>query len=341
MMSKDAPVVLTTFKITKPVQSPGDGKKVDTEIELAVMEPTAEDWRTARRQYNKTFSDAVNSGAIVREKMEEVLKAQGLWDDEKTAELEVIQRKMQDKERSLADGGIKLSDAKRIAFDIRELRNDQAKLIAPRTQLDGNSAQGQADNEQFNCLVSRCVVYNDSRKRFFQGYEDFLNNAAEEEATKSANVLAKHLYGVDDDFRKKFVENRFLMGYGFVDSKLRLINKDKKLVDDKGNLIDDEGYYVNNKGQRVDEKGTRITKEGDYIVDSKPFLDDSGKEVEGDWDYGKEKKKEGEETPNLAEELGTQEPPFGEVRQNPKKRMPTPHAVTVPTIQTTDGSVTR
>ena len=63
---------------------------------------------------------------------------------------------------------------------MRKLRDDLRELISSRTNLDNNTAEGQADNARFNYLVSCCLVYSDNKKGYFNSYEDYLNRSSEE-----------------------------------------------------------------------------------------------------------------------------------------------------------------
>lgn len=295
--------LIGTFEVEEEIDVPGDGKVKQT-VKYAVMEPNLEDFREGRRVYNTAFADAVHSGAVVREAMDELLRSQGLWNDEKAADLERLQRESLAKEKQLAAGGIKLSVAKQLALDIRALRVKVVELVSPKTQLDVNSAQGQADNEQFNCLVSRCLVYNDSKKRKFNSLDEYLNNAGSEAAAKGANMLAKHMYGVNDDFQKNLPENRFLQNFGFVNEKLQWVDKEGNLTDENGRRINDKGHYINEAGERVDENGILLDADtGDYLVSTSPFLDDDGNEINKKWtNYGADKDKKAVPVEASAEE---------------------------------------
>lgn len=249
------------------------------EVSLSVRSPSLEDQKGASKIYNQTFSDAVKSKAIVRAKLDDVLAEQGLWDNAKQAKFTEYQNIILEGERQLAKGGISLNEAKNIALQMKKTREDLKDLIAVRTNLDTLTAEGQADNARFNYLVSVCTVYTDTKEQYFKGYEDYLNRAGDPVAISAAQHLAGMLYGLDDDYEDKLPENKFLKQYKFVDSKLRLINKDGKLVDADGRLIDEGGRFINEKGEFVDKDGNLVDQAGDYVVEFKPFLDENGQPV--------------------------------------------------------------
>lgn len=249
------------------------------EVEFLVRSPSLQDQREAAKVYNQSFSEALKAKAVVRAKLDDLLVDQGLWDNQKQAKFTELQNQILENERKLAKGGIPLKEAKELALQMRKTREEVRELISVKTNLDTHTAEGQADNARFNYLVSACTVYNDSKEPYFKSYEDYNNRSADPVALLAAQNLAGMLYGLENDYEEKLPENKFLKQYKFVDSKLRLINKDGKLVDEKGRLIDENGRFINEKGQFIDKNGNLVDDKGDYVVEFSPFLDDDGKPV--------------------------------------------------------------
>lgn len=253
-----------------------DGK----DVEFVVRAPSLEDQREGTKAYNQAFSDAIKAKAIVRAKIDEILKEQGLWDDSKQNKFDILQEKILEGERTLAKGGISLNRARSVALEVKNLRAEIRDLISVKTSLDNNTAEGQADNARFNYLVSVCTVYKDNNQAYFNSMQDYLDKSTDIIAIKAAQTLANMLYGLDNDYETNLPENKFLKDYKFVDDQLRLINKEGHLIDEDGRLIDENGRYVDAEGNFVDKFGYRIDEDGDYVVESKPFLDDDGNPVE-------------------------------------------------------------
>jgi len=249
------------------------------ENHYVVRSPSLNDQREAQKAYNQAFTDAIKSKSIVRAKMDDLLEEQGLWNNEKQAKFTSLQQELLDGEKRLAKGGFSLSDAKKLALQMKEIRSEIRDLISVRTSLDNHSAEGQADNARFNYLVSACVVYKDTNEPYFKNLEDYLNKSDDPVSLLGAQKLANMVYGLDNNFEKGLPENKFLHKYKFVDEKLRLIDKKGRLVDVDGKLIDERGRYIDEQGNYVDKYGNRVDVDGDYVVDSEPFLDDEGKPV--------------------------------------------------------------
>lgn len=244
-----------------------------------VRSPSLQDQREAQKVYNQAFTDAIKSKSVVRAKMDDLLKEQGLWNDEKQKEYTQLQEDLLENERKLAKGGFALSEAKKMALKMRDIRNRIRELISVRTSLDNHSAEGQADNSRFNYLVSVCVVYKDNDKPYFSSLEDYMNRLDDPVALAGAQKLANMIYGLDNNFEKNLPENKFLKKYKFVNDDLRFIDKKGRTVDSEGRLVDENGRYINEAGEFIDKDGNRVDAEGEYLVDSQPFLDDDGNPV--------------------------------------------------------------
>ena len=246
---------------------------------FTVRSPSLADQREGQKVYNQAFTDAIKSKSVVRAKMDDLLEDQGLWNAEKQAEYSRLQQELLDGEKKLAKGGFALSEAKKLAVKMREVRNKIRELISVRTSLDNHSAEGQADNARFNYLVSVCVVYKDNDKKYFESLEDYMNRIDDPVALSGAQKLANMIYGLDNNFEKNLPENKFLRKYKFVNDNLRFIDKKGRTVDAGGRLIDENGRYINENGEFVDKDGNRVDETGEYMFTAEPFLDDNGQPV--------------------------------------------------------------
>ncbi len=103
---------------------------------LYLIDPDAKINKQAQLAYNRAFRDALQSGAILRQKLDDVLRDQEIWDDKKEARYNEILRTLNDNEKNLKQGGIKLSEAKELAEEMAVVRAEFRSLIAERTAMD-------------------------------------------------------------------------------------------------------------------------------------------------------------------------------------------------------------
>lgn len=251
------------------------------EFVLVIKKPNRKNISQAQLVYNKAFREALDNGSILSQKMGEYLKSQGLWDDVREAKYKSLINQIQNYSVILEKGGIPLKKARDIALDVRKSRTELQQLIGARQAYDSNCAEGQANNAQFDYLVSSCVFRNGAP--VWNSVDEYYVDSEEDWAVQAASELANIMYSIDPNFEQNLPENKFLIKYKFVDEKLNFINKDGHRVDSQGRLIDEndrfikyvdgQKVYVNINGEEVDEKG-------DLKVDFTPFLDDEGLPVE-------------------------------------------------------------
>jgi len=246
---------------------------------FTVRSPSLTEQREGQKVYNTAFTDAIKSNSVVRAKMDDVLEEQGLWNQEKQKKYAALQQELIEGEKKLAKGGFSLTEAKKLALKMRQVRLEIRDLISVRTSLDNHSAEGQADNARFNYLVSACVVYKENDKPYFKDLADYMDRQDDPVALEGAQKLANMIYGLDNNFEKNLPENKFLKKYKFVNEDLRFIDKQGRTVDSEGRLVDENGRYIDNEGNFVDKDGNRVDAEGEFIVDAQPFLDDDGNPV--------------------------------------------------------------
>jgi len=244
-----------------------------------VNKPTAKDQREAQKTYQRAYAQAVDAGAKLRMQIDDILRSRGKWNDDKEAELKDIQHKLREGAFRLHEGGFDIDEAYKLALDMREWRGKYLDIQVERGSLDSNTAEGMADNTKHNHLTALCLVDDKTDKRIYDSLDAFEDDADSAVAIFGAQTLATMLHNWDADMHGKLPENQFLTDYGFVDSELRLINKDGHLIDDEGRLIDENNRFVDKDGNFVDRDGRRIDEEGNFIVERKPFTK-AGKTVE-------------------------------------------------------------
>jgi len=258
------------FTVTKT-----DGK----EVTLCIKKPGPGEGRKAQVYYNQTFAAALQAGGLLRASVESHMRSQGLWDDKKTQQQTDLVKQLSELELKLNGGGMKLSDGKRLALQMRELRAKFRELLATRNSLDISTVEGQAENARFNALVALSLVYNDSGELYYKSVDDYLEHAGDTEAYKGAETLGQMMFKLDKNYENNLPENKFLRRFKFVDDELRLVNKDGQLVDEEGRLINKDGRYIDGSGDFVDRDGKPVDKDGNYLVEEKPFLDDDGNPI--------------------------------------------------------------
>ena len=200
--------------------------KEGNEVKVFVKKPGTKEYRESQIEYNRAFRAALESGAVLKKRLNEYMREQGIWDDEKESQEQKLLNEMTELESQLKKGGIPLSEAKDLALKLRSTRADFRTLVAERTVLDGNTVEGQADNARFNALCVGCIYNKDKRTLSFSSLEEYDKQGDEPWAVKAAGELASALYQLDPDYDNTLTENKFLKAYKFANEDNRLINAD-------------------------------------------------------------------------------------------------------------------
>lgn len=251
-------------------------KKDGVDVEVYIGNPTLKEREAAESVRVRRWNQAIKDGAIFSEKLNTILKEQGIWSQEEQDKLRETQDELIATVRALKRGGIKKKDARDLAIKIRKLRVEINLLNAVRLRYVNETVEGQSQNAEFNYLVAVSAVYNNDRSnKYFKDYEEYLNRAEDSDALLIARKCSEVFYGVTDE--SVWPENEFLKKFKYVDDNLRLVNEDGHYIDTSGKLINEEGYYV----KVVDGKDVLIDKDGNEIeeLETKPYLEDDGTEI--------------------------------------------------------------
>lgn len=254
------------------------GKK----IKLVAKRPDAAIRQQADMVWSKAWGEYAQKGVLLETKLRDVVRAQGVWDDAKEQRLKEIDDRIAANEAKLpnADGkvrqkGLRLSDVREAAIQMRIDRAERVLLLTEVTRLRNNTAEGLAENDRFNYLVANCIVDSETGKKpHFKSVEDYKARGNDADAIAAATAFAALYYDHDPDFDKKLPENQFLLKYKMVDESLALINKDGHLVDTKGRLVDKNGHLINEAGEFIDEAGNRIDDAGLPVTGEEFGLED-------------------------------------------------------------------
>jgi|14BtaG_2_1085337.scaffolds.fasta_scaffold00515_4 hypothetical protein len=250
-------------------------------VELAVIRPTSPISNAAHMHYQRAWSNALKNGCLLQKKLNDYIIEQGLWDEDRQQQYDALIVRLRDGEEALAHGKIKLTEGWDIAVkDMKIARIQLQILLAERNALEQNSAEGVAEQERFNFLVSRCVVDNKTGANIFVDVDDYINRSEEPWAFQAAAIFSQLNNGLDADFLGSLPENKFLKTWGFVNDNFQLIDKDGNLIDEEGKLINEVGQWVNAEGQLVDEEGKALDEEGNLeIAEDAVFYDDDGNPI--------------------------------------------------------------
>lgn len=234
-----------------------------------IKAPTQEGIKGADRYRAKTWNQCLMDGILTKKELHKVLLDRGIWNEEK----EKVEKKLGEeifeleKKLFLGDGTkkAKISDGKKIAMEMKELRLKLRDHIAEKIAMEENTAEALADNARFDFLVSECV-FNEDGTRVYKDIEDYNQRSSDEVSILGASNLAQLLYQYDSKFEESLPENVWLKKLGLVNDNLELVDDQGNLVDQEGRKINNFGHYINEEGKRVDVNGNLLNEDGSYVL---------------------------------------------------------------------------
>ena len=218
---------------------------------------------------------------MLRQQVDTHLKDRNIWNEKLQAEYDAVQSEVIEKTQRLERGGIKLSEARDLAIEISEQRQQLVSMLVDRSDIDNLTCEGQADNERFNFLFANCLVYNDTEEKVYpDGLEGYMKNTSTDVAVKGATEFY-YLMSNSESLDDQLPENRFLKKFNFVDDDMRFLERGTdRLITKEGKYIDENGFYIayNDDGTtyHVDTDGNQVEDRVSSDDEPLPFLDDDG-----------------------------------------------------------------
>lgn len=261
-------------------------KENGDEVTIVIRRPTNQQLKDADIQKAKVWNKAFKEGVMTKSEVEKLMIQRGTWGSEKSGRERQLTQEIIELERLLYRGDgkskPKLSDGRKLAVEMKNKRMELRDLISERISMDENTAESLADNARFDYLVYACSYNGDTGERLFSSYEDYNSKGTTIEAITAAQLLAKMVYNLDEDFESKLPENEFLKKFNLLDEEGNLVDpKTKNLVDANGRRVSKDGFYVDENGNRIDADGNPIDERGFYqmveyendLIDEAPNLD--------------------------------------------------------------------
>lgn len=252
------------FKVTV------DGK----EYQLKNIEISPEIRMESNEYYSEAFNKAIASNMPLRIEMEKILTTKGLYDKESNDEkIQNIRKVLLDKEIELRKGvknGKRMSkeDGKKIALEMRKLRQDLYSVGNDVAQLFNNTVESFADNERLKYLVYATTVYSDTGTRYWKSFDEYKADTDSPVFTAAQQNFTSMLFGMSiEEIDSANYEIKWLTKMGFMNASGQFIDSQGRLVDEHGRLINEQGWYIDESGNRIDIWGNKLDKDGNLLAD--------------------------------------------------------------------------
>jgi hypothetical protein len=234
---------------------------------IIVKHPSPRVEAEANMHASKIFSSLTKdpqNGLLLRAKLDNFLKEQGLYTEKDINDIRLLTEKIEELESKLTAGGIKKSEGKSIAIDLRRARLALLILLAKRIEYDKNTIEYHAETGRSNYIIAKCLC-DESGDPIFKSVEDyeFDETGLKEDLLEPIKRIGTLSSSYDPDYESKLIENKFLKKFGYCNNELELVNDKGELVDEFGRKIDKDGNLLNEDGTLV----VKVAEVGEFLED--------------------------------------------------------------------------
>jgi len=239
----------------------------DKDFVLFVRTPSNDEIMESDLLYSTKMSSLIrHSGKdrlLLRSELDSFLKANKVWTDADVEKYNELQNKINQNIVKLKKGGIKLSDGRKLAIDISDLRGSLIDLVQKRHQYEDMTMESQADEERTDFLIYSCTIDKETGDRYWVSFDDMKSDKSSDIYQKAKSGLIEVTMGLSSDLDSILPETMWLKKYKFV-------NNEYKLTDRK------TGEFVDKSGKPV-KKDDLLSDSNNYfgeIIEEEAFVDD-------------------------------------------------------------------
>lgn len=203
------------------------GAELEFEIEMAGVKEVNE----AEMQYRIAYSRAIQMSILPRDKMIDILRANGVWDEDLNKELVALTATIALAERDLdaAQKRKKDDEALRVATDLAKQRGRMWEIMNIQAKPLSHSCEGYAEIVRAEAMLASQVHVKGVKGRYWETYRDYVIERDEDPrstvATSMMDYQNEFLLGQRKEILDEAPEQKFL-----IDMKAKAAEKSKKKV---------------------------------------------------------------------------------------------------------------
>jgi hypothetical protein len=243
------------------------------EIMLSFKRPQSENFEEADKIYASKISALIREGGkkrlALRSEVDKFLRESGIWSDKDEQNLKDLNQEINDALNRLRKGGMKLSEGRKLCFEVTDKRRECMDILRKRQFLDSATIESVAENERNDYIIYACTVYADSGQNYWDSFDDMKNDKLSDVFNAASTTAIEFIYNINPEFEKRLPENRWLKKYNFIDNDLNLV--DRKT----GERVDKEGKPLRELEEAVVQEFQNLQGE---IEEETPFVDDETNE---------------------------------------------------------------
>jgi len=178
----------------------GISKPYETQFGMvAHRHPSLDESRQADYYYSQELFRALRDGVPTEKEMLKQLEEHGVWTKEHEAQVEKLQKDINDLLAQLQKNAKKKGVAESIQKRIDELQDQLNALLAERNFYMNMTAEARARDYRLSYLVWCCTINPETKERVWPTFKDFLNERNQEALGPIIAKCLAWLSGIPDD----------------------------------------------------------------------------------------------------------------------------------------------
>ncbi len=186
------------------------------ETEFYLKVPALIEETEAEMQYRIAYSYALKNNILPREKMKELMKSYGIWDEDNEKELQETIKNIAMNELELRSESTKGNKeiCIKIANELYQQRIRMWQLFTIQQSAYVNSCEGYAETIRHESLMAACTMVKANNKRYWKDYKEYVSerdeNIISDVILKVMNVQSNILNQSRDELLKALPENQWI-----------------------------------------------------------------------------------------------------------------------------------
>lgn len=231
--------------------------KDGNDLVLKFVRPSQKVLNKADLIYRTMFSNALREGVLTSAEVDKILRARGIWDDNKEVEAAEIRAKISNLEAKLKDASLNNEQGEAVCKEISSVRVDLLRHNSVYTTVADNTCENMGNEARSQYLCSACVYDNKTGLKVYKDVEDFkdrLDEPTAADAYRETMISALEVaIGRDlpSDLTEEYAENKWLSDRG-------LTEQDKAEAEEAEEEVT-EKKPVMKKKKKVRKKSSKVS----------------------------------------------------------------------------------
>lgn len=189
-----------------------DGK----DLTLIFKRPSQSILSKAHLVFRKAYSNGLREGYLLAKEVDNILRARGLWSDEKDKEVDALRLEISSLEDKLNDSGLSDEEGRQVCESLIDKREELFDINSMVSSIADNTCEAIAAEEKNYFLAANCVYNSTGLSRVYKSVEDYKARLDEPGATDCyrealiAGLEASLGRELPSDLTEEYAENKWL-----------------------------------------------------------------------------------------------------------------------------------